>query len=155
MQCINPIRANQALDGSITFDPKNAIPGLVPFSNECRKCLPCRLNNGRDKAIRAWHESQLHPENIFITLTYSDEHLKSPKLNYEDFYEFMEKLRSWVKSSPNSPYHPDHKIDRMVTGEYGDKNKRPHWHAIIFNMTFPDGKEERPNDERPKDKTFT
>lgn len=27
----------------------------------------------------------------------------------------------------------------FVTGEYGDKNKRPHWHAIVFNWAPCDG----------------
>lgn len=155
MQCINPIRASLDNSGSITFNPKEAISGLEPFTIPCRKCLPCRLNNGREKAIRAWHQSQLHQDNIFLTLTYSESHLTSSKLIYEDFYEFMEKLRSWAKYSPKSPYQPDHKIDRMVTGEYGDKNKRPHWHAIIFNFTFPDGLPEKKNDQRPGDQTYT
>ena len=31
-------------------------------------------------------------------------------------------------------------IPFMVTGEYGEKNKRPHWHAIIFNYSPPDKK---------------
>lgn len=74
----------------------------------------------------------MHPENSFITLTYDDQHLKSDKLIYRDFQLFMKKLRK----TQNEP------IGVFVTGEYGDKNKRPHWHAIIFNW-------------RPKDATRT
>jgi len=129
--------------------------GLEPFELPCRKCLPCRLNTGREKAIRAWHETQMHPQNIFLTLTYADEHLSSPKLVYSDFQKFMEDLRNWIKQDKKSPYPPDHKIDRMVTGEYGDKNKRPHWHAILFNFDFPDKIQEAQNRERPDDKTYT
>lgn len=97
--------------------------GLLPFKLPCRKCLPCRLNLAREKAVRAFHEAQMHDDNIFLTLTYSNEHLASQKLIYSDFQKFMKKLRKTTKEH----------ISYMVTGEYGDKTKRPHWHAILFN----------------------
>lgn len=78
----------------------------------------------------------MHPENVFVTLTYSDEHLKSDKLVYRDFQLFIKKLR---KSTVDN-------IGYFVTGEYGEKNKRPHWHAIIFNW--------RPKDAKPKYKNY-
>lgn len=123
MQCIRPIKASFNYKGEITFSQKDAIQGLVGFAIPCNKCLACRLNKAREKAIRCVHEAQMHEDNIFITLTYSDENLKSPKLQYEDFQLFMKRLRK----------HTNNKINYMVTGEYGEKTKRPHWHAIIFN----------------------
>jgi hypothetical protein len=66
----------------------------------------------------------MHPENSFVTLTYDDQHLKSSKLIYEDFQKFIRKLRD---------QNPHKTISYLVTGEYGEKNNRPHWHAIIFN----------------------
>lgn len=77
----------------------------------------------------------MHPNNCFITLTYSDENLKSPQLIYADFQKFMKKLRK-LQDAPMGVF---------VTGEYGEKTKRPHWHAIIFNW--------EPNDKKPKYKT--
>jgi len=71
----------------------------------------------------------MHPHNIFLTLTYNDEHLTSSKLVYEDFQKFMKKLRK-LQDAPMGVF---------VTGEYGEKNKRPHWHAIIFNYAPKDG----------------
>jgi len=41
-------------------------------------------------------------------------------------------------------------IGLFVTGEYGEKNKRPHWHAIIFNWEPPDGKYFRSNERGDK-----
>lgn len=64
----------------------------------------------------------MHEKNSFITLTYDDSHLKSPKLVYEDFQLFMKRLRRRL----------DQPIGCFVTGEYGEKNRRPHWHALIF-----------------------
>lgn len=65
----------------------------------------------------------MHQKNSFVTLTYSDEHLKSPKLVYKDFQDFMKRLRRTF----NEP------IGVFVTGEYGELTKRPHWHALLFN----------------------
>lgn len=69
----------------------------------------------------------MHQSNAFITLTY--EKLENPKLIYADFQKFMKRLRK----TQNEP------IGVFVTGEYGDKTKRPHWHAILFNWTPNDG----------------
>lgn len=65
----------------------------------------------------------MHEKNAFLTLTYSNDKLKSPKLVYEDFQLFMKRLRKLQ----------DERIGFFCTGEYGDKEKRPHWHAIVFN----------------------
>lgn len=123
MHCISPIKAGYSLTGDLKFNNTALSKELVGLQFECRKCLPCLLNVAREKAIRAWHESQMHDNSMFLTLTYSDDHLLSPKLIYKDFQDFMKKLR---KSTNN-------KINYIVTGEYGEKNKRPHWHALIFN----------------------
>lgn len=140
MQCIRPIRASFARDGSITYKERKAIPGLQSFEFPCRKCLPCRLNMAREKAIRAYHEAQMHEENIFLTLTYSDDHLKSPFLIQDDIVEFNKNLRNHLGNSP------DHKIKIMYTGEYGEKTKRPHWHLLIFNYSPPDKIKHRTTD---------
>ncbi|AZL82694.1 replication initiator protein, partial [Apis mellifera associated microvirus 24] len=123
--------------GNRIYSPKNLPPGLVPDVFSCRKCLPCRLNNAKEKAIRCWHESKMHDDNIFLTLTYSDEHLESPRLIYSHWQEFIHKLRDKIRYNSLG----EQKISTMVTGEYGEQTKRPHWHALIFNY--------RPGDERP------
>lgn len=128
MQCIRPLKAGFDHHGNITFSQKQLMAGSVGFEIPCNKCLACRLNKAREKAVRCIHEAKMHENNIFVTLTYSDEHLKSPKLQYEDFQLFMKKLRK----------HTNNKLSYMVTGEYGEKNKRPHWHAIIFNYSPTD-----------------
>jgi len=86
----------------------------------------------------------MYSENCFITLTYDDANLKSPRLDYRDFQLFMKKLRR---------AHANTKISVFTAGEYGDRGKRPHWHAIIFNFTFPDLVFKRSNDNG--DKIFT
>lgn len=138
MQCIRPINATFDKKGKLTFkyDTTANMKGIVPFQFPCRKCLPCRLNIAREKAIRCYHESKMHKDNIFLTLTYNDENLSSPELQYEDFQKFMKKLRKTRNE----------KINYIVTGEYGELNKRPHWHAIIFNYWPQDYKKLRTTD---------
>lgn len=86
------------------------------------------------------HEAQMHSENAFLTLTYSDEFLKSPRLVYSDFQLFMKRLRK-VQDAP---------IGMFVTGEYGDVTKRPHWHVITFNWYPRDAVYSRPNERGDK-----
>jgi len=132
MHCIRPIKAAYDVNGNLTYNNKLASKELVGIQFECRKCLPCRLNTAREKAIRCVHEASQHENNIFLTLTYNEENLKSPRLIYKDWQDFAKRLR---ESTSN-------KITYMVTGEYGEQKKRPHWHAILFNY--------RPNDENLK-----
>lgn len=131
MQCIKPIQASIGHDGKIVFRQKDAIPGLLPLKLPCSKCLACRLNKAREKAIRCIHEAQEHTDNMFLTLTYNEDKLESDKLIYKHFQDFMQTLRDSESHKP---------IGYMVTGEYGDKNKRPHWHALIFNYRPKDAK---------------
>lgn len=127
MPCIRPIKASIAFDGTITFSQKKAIPGLIGFDLPCRKCLSCRLSNAREKAIRAYHEAQMHEDNIFLTLTYDDDHLESPRLIKSHIQDFIKDLRNHLGNDPEK------RISTMYTGEYGELNKRPHWHVLVFN----------------------
>lgn len=140
MQCINPLKAGFDKSGKLTFSSKYLDKNLEAFSFECRKCLPCRLNIGREKGIRALHEAKTHDRNIFLTLTYSDEHLDSSRLNYSHFQDFIRALRD------KQGHEPENKITYMVTGEYGEKTKRPHWHALLFNYRPADEKSFRTTD---------
>ena len=150
MQCISPMRAGWIeKSGSLTFK-KNAYADKA-IELPCRKCLPCRLNQAREKSIRCWHESQMVDDSIFLTLTYDDDHIGDNKLDYLDFQKFIRDLRYHTSTKfPKMQRGLDEKTKQqikeyrrmvrdkeyknyMVTGEYGDKTKRKHWHAILFN----------------------
>lgn len=95
----------------------------------CGQCIGCRLERSRQWAIRCVHEAQMHKKNCFITLTYNDEHLPyANTLVKRDFQLFMKRLRKAYGAG----------IRYYMCGEYGDKFARPHYHAILFNMDFPD-----------------
>lgn len=134
--CTSPIPAWRVGD-QITF---NVNPGLpAPLQLPCGQCAECRLKRSREWAIRCVHEASLHKDNCFLTLTYDDDHLKSPSLDYSHFQSFMKRLRARF---------PKDRIGFFCAGEYGETNPatgvvdggkyRPHYHAVLFNFNFPD-----------------
>lgn len=141
--CTSPLPARR-VNGQIEFLGRSAEGRF--FNNDaatlqipCGQCAECRLKRSREWAIRCVHEASLHPFNCFITLTYSDENLKSPSLDYSHFQAFLKRLRARF---------PKDKISHFTCGEYGETNPstgikdggiyRPHFHSILFNFNFPD-----------------
>lgn len=91
--------------------------------------MGCKLERSRQWAVRMLHESKLHDQSCFLTLTYSNENVPNNySLDLRPLQLFIKRLR---KSLPQ-------KIRFYACGEYGDLNGRPHYHAIIFNHQFPD-----------------
>jgi hypothetical protein len=79
------------------------------------------------------HEASLWLNNIFITLTYDNEHLpEHGTLIKKDFQDFMKRLRKKKRANQAQP------IRYYQCGEYGEKFGRPHYHAILFNTNFRD-----------------
>jgi len=127
MPCYHPQKAYKDRDGNVTFVRKDAITNL---SLPCGGCIGCKLERSRQWAVRIMHEAQLHDENIMITLTYDDEYLPiDESINVKHFQKFMKALRH--KYAPK-------KIRFYHCGEYGEENRRPHYHAILFNHDFQD-----------------
>lgn len=94
----------------------------------CGRCIGCRIERSREWALRCVHEASLHEDNCFLTLTYSDEHLPSDgSLNVAHFQTFMKRLRKKVG-----------KVRYFHCGEYGEKENRPHYHALLFGVDFAD-----------------
>lgn len=162
MRCTDPRTVGFQADGrTISWSQKKYSKEFATFQLPCGQCIECRLEYARQWAIRCVHEAKMYEENSFITLTYSDENLKSPKLQYRDFQLFAMKLRSKIRydvrkkigkknwslltQAERKEIYDQHKIGIFVTGEYGDKTKRPHWHAIIFNWEPRDKKSKYTN----------
>lgn len=122
--CLFPQRAQKQEFGKPILHPEGDI--CLP----CGKCTECVSKRACEWAIRAGHEISMHDENCFLTLTYDDEHLPSVFLVKEDFQKFMKRLRKKLK----------HKVRYIVSGEYGTKSFRPHFHAIIFGYNPPNQK---------------
>jgi len=125
----------------------------------CGGCKFCRLKYSGEWAVRCMHEASLYAENCFITLTYDDKRLPfgydiREGLIYSHFQiDFLKALRDRcggltkvrhhnfgrMNSKTKKPWPEFHRPIRFyMSGEYGDKNQRPHWHACLFNFDFSD-----------------
>lgn len=127
MACFHPIQAYQMPSGDIVFHDTGAGRSIkLP----CGQCIGCRLKRSGDWAMRCIHEASKYPDNCFITLTYNARNLPPDcGLIKKDFVNFMKRLRKSLGKK---------KIKFYQCGEYGDKNGRPHYHAILFNHNFDD-----------------
>lgn len=111
----------------------------------CGQCIGCRLERAQAWATRCVNHAQLFRNNAFITLTYSPEKLTSPSLTHRDYQLFMKRLRETASRASNkiqSARDLDQKIQisYYMAGEYGTRNRRPHFHACLFNCDFTDKK---------------
>lgn len=129
MRCTNPLLAYKTSEGKIVWDEKAGVDVVGgELQLPCGKCMGCRLERARQWAMRCVHESKMHEENCFITLTYDDAHLPANGgLHYPDFQRFMKRLRKRFG-----------RVRFFMCGEYGEGLLRPHYHACLFGMNFPD-----------------
>lgn len=113
----------------VTFKRSEAFVDL-PVTLPCGRCVGCRLERSRQWAVRCVHEAQLHQDNSFITLTYSDVNLPyGGTLVKKHFQDFAKRVRK---------QYADRKISYFHCGEYGDRSRRPHYHALLFGLDWSD-----------------
>lgn len=103
---------------------------LVP----CGHCSLCQAKKQRSLAARCKMECQQHDRlPFFITLTYDDEHLpKDGELCYRDVQLFYKRFRQFLVRV----YQFTSPIRYFCAGEYGLKNDRPHYHLLLFGLSF-------------------
>lgn len=131
MPCASPLKAYRPANGGPVAFKRPQQRTYQDIDLPCGQCILCRLEYARQWAVRITHEAQLHEANCFITLTYDDEHLpEHNSLNYRDLQTFWKRLRKAI--GPLRYY---------AVGEYGDKTKRPHYHACLFGHDFTEGRE--------------
>jgi len=138
MPCYHPLSAYRSRTGRdpstgswpIVFNVREGYIDM-PVNVPCGQCIGCRLERSRQWAIRCLHESSLHNDNCFLTLTYDNDHLPSDgSLNKRDICLFLKRLRKMFGSG----------IRFFQCGEYGSLFMRPHHHMIVFGFDFPDKK---------------
>lgn len=134
MPCYSPLKGykskhrNESGKRSLVFNSKDGFIDM-PISVPCGQCIGCRLEYSRQWAMRCMHEASLHEDNSFITLTYDDKFLPpNGSLRKADFQKFMKRLRA--RNGGN--------IRFFHAGEYGRRNHRPHYHALLFGFDFSD-----------------
>lgn len=79
-------------------------------------------------AFRCLAEASLHRDNLFLTLTYSDDCLPPQgNLRHRDWQLFAKRVRRRL-----GPFR------YLMCGEYGEQTQRPHYHALLFGLHVPD-----------------
>lgn len=105
---------------------KDGSPLMVNYT--CGHCFECYKKRAIEWSTRVGHELASSEDNCFITLTYDDAKKDLYDYHYTDFQAFMKRLRQRV---------PKTRIRYFTSIEYGGKNGRLHFHAILFNFYPP------------------
>lgn len=134
MACISPI--------TIPIPGRDRGKGFVHVP--CGYCIECLKDKRADWTFRLQQELKRCKSACFITMTYDDNNIpEGGSLVKRDVQLFLKRLRkdvvSWIYD-----INPDMKVCENVSkysqmkyylvGEYGSRTKRPHYHAIMFNV---------------------
>lgn len=153
MTCFNPFPANIVQkEHGLRY---NKFYGFVP----CGSCLACKIQKSSEWAMRLTHEYSVRKKGVFLTLTYDDEHLPENKhLVKKDLQKFFKRLRQYLVRRVrdellDKPAYSCMSVEDITKeaskilsgqmkyfacGEYGDKEKRPHYHVILLGFSKHD-----------------
>ena len=139
MDCTRPLQGYRSPAGTVVTQRSQGYSDR-PVTIACGVCMACRIARSRDWALRCMHEAMMHDNNCFVTLTYDDAHLPSDgSLDVTHWQEFARTVRKRI-----GPFRFLH------SGEYGDKEQRPHYHACIFGLDFKRGEWSRFKERKQK-----
>lgn len=101
----------------------------------CGHCVACRKADATEWGLRSYFESLCHESSVFLNLTYDDEHLPpsrcplySGSLVKDHVPDFMKRLR----------YYCGNGIRYFCGAEYGENTYRPHYHFILYGVSYHD-----------------
>jgi hypothetical protein len=137
MACYAPMQAEVDEDGLVTgrIGPHLERTMRIP----CGYCVGCRLDKASFWSVRCMHEASLWDRNCFVTLTYEDHALPEKRsLQYRDVQLFLKRLRKEKKGDLPAPGSEKRPVRFFCAGEYGELEKRPHYHLLLFNVGFDD-----------------
>lgn len=92
----------------------------------CGECIGCLTAKAKEWALRCHLELLHHDATTFLTITY-DERWVPPTLDKMALRKYLKRIRFQF-----SKLEPARSIRFFASGEYGEQNGRPHYHAIIF-----------------------
>lgn len=119
-------------NGGFEKELSRLIKEKIFLVSRCRRCLTCVNHNRYIWTTRLYEESLKWERAYFITLTFKDEYLtyndkNQMTLTSRDYQLFFKRLR---KSG--------YKFKYLISGEYGPKNQRPHYHILLFTNDIID-----------------
>lgn len=150
MRCFHPVTAYRTDGGDVLFYDRNGRDRAIQI--RCGKCIGCRVSRSEDWAVRCCHEAKQHDTSVFLTLTFDSEKCRVPEGIYHyPFQKFMKRLRksreivhidvqSWASGARKYRSVTRPLIKYFMCGEYGENFGRPHYHALVFGVDFPDKK---------------
>lgn len=121
--------------GRLIFGWEGIKQGLQEQKVPCGKCPECCKDYYTMWATRGSRELAHWDSSLFITLTYNEENLPHDRsLNKKHIQDFIKRVKRHFGSTKENP------IRQTYCGEYGTLNNRPHYHAILYNVSFGDRK---------------
>lgn len=117
-----------------------ALPDWGFVQIPCGKCVECRVKKVKEWSVRCLAEKKTSENAYFVTLTYSDDNLRFETVDgvpyavlvKDDVQRFFKRLRKRLYGSNGG------NLRYFLSGEYGEKSLRPHYHAIIYNLPLDD-----------------
>lgn len=123
--CIKPMIYQVPLNPFTKFTKSVKVP--------CNYCMPCRIQHQSYLKKLCDFQLSLHRGVAsFVTLTYTDESVPYSidsglqSLCKTDLQNFFKRFRKNYEEFKTFSY--------FACGEYGDANKRPHYHCILFGV---------------------
>lgn len=134
--CVTPLTLKRNRDEWQTDKTGHStVTRVVP----CGKCYQCLSRRRNGWSFRLHHQMNISQSACFMTLTYGDngkfgQDPKKTKNGFDtlvkkDLQDFFKRLRK------HETKQTDGTLKYYAVGEYGTNNHRPHYHAIIFNLS--------------------
>lgn len=120
MPCYQPYKAWRSETGTVVLG-KEPVASTATLGLPCGSCIGCRKRQAKEWALRCHLEMQQHETATFTTLTYET---APPTLNKRHLSDFIRSLRKRTKKP----------LRFFASGEYGEQNKRPHYHGILYGL---------------------
>lgn len=122
---------DQQKNRRLVFDYDRAAPGAPPMEVPCGKCIACRMRRRREWQVRMVHEGRIAGGGIMATYTYDADNLPADwSLEKRELQLLLKRTRNRFGAG----------LRFFGCGEYGESNKRPHYHVIYFGLHLPDRK---------------
>lgn len=118
------------IDESFVIDFHSGETFPVYMEVPCNHCNICKMRKVNSFVQRCELETCSYDyKPWFVTLTYDQEHVPADGVSVDHAQKFLKRLRINLVRAGFSE-----KIRYVIVGEYGKNTKRPHYHALIWNI---------------------